>query len=162
MEEVKMDNNPEDESLLDRSPEPRRTKGGLKTMPFILGMHGNVVWLCILSYWTEVLISLSHSLYLSPSWSVNEAFERLASQGLMPNMILYLTKVYHFETATASTILFIWAALSDGLALFGAFLADSYFGGFRVIALGSMSSLLVSLFYLLCNLTYCFLFLFPT
>nr|XP_027085258.1 protein NRT1/ PTR FAMILY 1.2-like isoform X2 [Coffea arabica] len=82
MEAEEMDINPEEESLLGHSP-PRRTKGGLKTMPFII---------------------------------VNEAFERVASQGLMPNMILYLTRIYHFQTVTASSILFIWSALSNGLA----------------------------------------------
>lgn len=108
MEAEKMDINPEEASLLDHSP-PRKTKGGLKTMPFII---------------------------------VNEAFERLASQGLMPNMIIYLTRIYHFQTVTATTVLFIWSALSNGLALFGAFLADSYLGRFRVISLGSIFSLL--------------------
>ncbi|XP_071917519.1 protein NRT1/ PTR FAMILY 1.2 isoform X7 [Coffea arabica] len=108
MEAEEMDINPEEESLLGHSP-PRRTKGGLKTMPFII---------------------------------VNEAFERLASQGLMPNMILYLTRIYHFQTVTASSILFVWSALSNGLALFGAFLSHSYLGRFRIIFLGSFSSLL--------------------
>ncbi|KAL3498458.1 hypothetical protein ACH5RR_041190 [Cinchona calisaya] len=102
-----MDIKPEEESLLDKSPNSK--KGGLKTMIFII---------------------------------VNESFERLASQGLMPNMIIYLTKVYCFETATASSVLFIWSALSNGLGLFGAFLSDSYLGRFKVILLGSISSLL--------------------
>ncbi|KAA8525274.1 hypothetical protein F0562_007129 [Nyssa sinensis] len=73
---------------------------------------------------------------------VNEAFEKVASYGLMPNMIFYLTRDYHMETASSSSILFIWSAFSNGLAIFGAFLSDSYWGRFRVIALGSISSLL--------------------
>ncbi|KAL3500556.1 hypothetical protein ACH5RR_039649 [Cinchona calisaya] len=85
---------------------------------------------------------LKGGLRTMPFIIVNEAFERLASQGLMPNMIIYLTRIYRFETATASSILFIWSALSNGLALFGAFLSDSYLGRFRVIAVGSISSLL--------------------
>ena len=37
-----MDINPEEESLLGHSP-PRRTKGGLKTMPFIIGKQAHVI-----------------------------------------------------------------------------------------------------------------------
>lgn len=76
---------------------------------------------------------------------MNEAFERVASYGLMPNMIFYLMEVYHMEAITGTSILSVWSALSNGLSIFGAFMADSYLGRFRVIALGSLSTLLVSL-----------------
>lgn len=77
---------------------------------------------------------------------MNESFEKVASYGLLPNMIFYMLNDYHMEVANATTILFLWSALSSGLALVGAFLSDSYLGRFRVIALGSFSSLLVSIF----------------
>ncbi|KAI3826083.1 hypothetical protein L1987_00125 [Smallanthus sonchifolius] len=86
-------------------------KGGMKTMPFIIG---------------------------------NESFEKVASYGLQPNMILYLTEVYHMEVVAGSTIIYIWTALSNGLSIFGAFISDSYLGLFRVIATGSFMTLLVS------------------
>ncbi|XP_057968998.1 protein NRT1/ PTR FAMILY 1.2-like [Malania oleifera] len=73
---------------------------------------------------------------------VNEAFEKVASYGLMPNMIFYLMKGYHIQAANGTSILFLWSALSNGLAIVGAFLSDSYLGRFMVIALGSFSSLL--------------------
>uniref|UniRef100_A0A5B7BHE7 Peptide transporter n=1 Tax=Davidia involucrata TaxID=16924 RepID=A0A5B7BHE7_DAVIN len=73
---------------------------------------------------------------------VNESFEKVASYGLMPNMILYLISGYNMEPASGSSILFIWSFFSNALAIFGAFLSDSYLGRFRVIALGSISSLL--------------------
>ncbi|XP_071908790.1 protein NRT1/ PTR FAMILY 1.2-like isoform X2 [Coffea arabica] len=72
----------------------------------------------------------------------NEAFERVASVGLHINMILYLTGEYHFDNATGASILFWWAAISNFLPTFGAFLSDSYLGRFRVIALGTVVSLL--------------------
>lgn len=78
--------------------------------------------------------------------SVNEAFEKVASYGLMPNMIFYLMNDYHMEIVSGSTLLFLWSAASNSLAIFGAFLSDSYLGRFRVIAFGSFSSLLVSPF----------------
>lgn len=73
---------------------------------------------------------------------VNEAFEKVASYGLMPNMIFYLMEVYHMEAATGTSILSVWSAFSNGLSIFGAFISDSYLGRFRVIVLGSLSALL--------------------
>ncbi|KAJ6698006.1 OLIGOPEPTIDE TRANSPORTER-RELATED [Salix purpurea] len=73
---------------------------------------------------------------------VNEAFERVASYGLMPNMIFYLMENYRFEAASGSTILFLWSAMSNGLSIFGAFLSDSFMGRYLVISLGSFFSLI--------------------
>ncbi|CAL5440581.1 unnamed protein product [Camellia sinensis] len=73
---------------------------------------------------------------------VNESFEKVASFGLMPNMIFYLMESYSMEAATASIFLSLWSAMSNTLAIFGAFLSDSYLGRFPVIVLGSISSLL--------------------
>ncbi|GMP51932.1 hypothetical protein CsSME_00017964 [Camellia sinensis var. sinensis] len=73
---------------------------------------------------------------------VNESFERVASIGLSPNMVFYLMNDYNMELATTSITLSLWSALSNGLAIVGAMLADSCLGRFRVIALGSISSLL--------------------
>ncbi|KAM0071422.1 putative proton-dependent oligopeptide transporter family, MFS transporter superfamily [Helianthus debilis subsp. tardiflorus] len=95
---------------------------------------------------TELLVHNHHELkggmITMPFIIVNEAFERVASYGLMPNMIFYLMDVYHMELATGTSILSIWSALSNGLSIFGAFISDSYFGRFRVIAFGSLSTLL--------------------
>uniref|UniRef100_A0A2N9H1W9 Major facilitator superfamily (MFS) profile domain-containing protein n=1 Tax=Fagus sylvatica TaxID=28930 RepID=A0A2N9H1W9_FAGSY len=73
---------------------------------------------------------------------VNESFEKVASYGLMPNMIFYLMNVYHMETVNGTTILFMWSAISNALAIVGAFLSDSFLGRFWVITLGSFCSLL--------------------
>uniref|UniRef100_A0A2N9F5W4 Major facilitator superfamily (MFS) profile domain-containing protein n=1 Tax=Fagus sylvatica TaxID=28930 RepID=A0A2N9F5W4_FAGSY len=72
----------------------------------------------------------------------NEAFERVASIGLMPNMILYLTRVYGMQIATAANVLFLWSAASNFMPILGAFLADSYVGRYRMIGFGSIVSLL--------------------
>ncbi|OVA20315.1 Proton-dependent oligopeptide transporter family [Macleaya cordata] len=86
-----------------------RSKGGLRTMPFIIA---------------------------------NEVFEKVASYGLMSNMILYLMREYNMSSATGATTLFLWSAISYFLPVIGAFVSDSYLGRFRVIILGSISSLL--------------------
>ncbi|CAN4110424.1 unnamed protein product [Withania somnifera] len=57
-------------------------------------------------------------------------------------MLIYLTTFYHMEAAAASSLLEIWSALSNGLAIVGAFVSDSYLGRFRVVAIGSISSLI--------------------
>ncbi|KAJ0031687.1 hypothetical protein Pint_12821 [Pistacia integerrima] len=72
----------------------------------------------------------------------NEAFERMASVGLMPNMILYLTREYGMETARGVNILFIWSAATNFMPVIGAFLADSYVGRYHMISCGSIASLL--------------------
>ncbi|XLU35159.1 hypothetical protein S245_071225 [Arachis hypogaea] len=72
----------------------------------------------------------------------NEAFERLASIGLMPNMILYLTREYGMETAAATNFLLLWSAATNFTPLIAALLADSCVGRYSMIAYGSVTSLL--------------------
>ncbi|KAI3683893.1 hypothetical protein L1987_84408 [Smallanthus sonchifolius] len=105
-------------------------KGGIKTMPFILGTST-----CFISNFKLWILNLCFD-------SGNESFEKVASYGLMPNMILYFTEVYHLEAVAGSTITYIWSALSNGLSIFGAFISDSYLGPFPVIAIGSLMTLL--------------------
>ncbi|XP_059316570.1 protein NRT1/ PTR FAMILY 1.2-like [Lycium ferocissimum] len=73
---------------------------------------------------------------------VNESFERVASYGLQPNMIIYLMTFYHMSAATGAIIVGIWSAVSNGLAIVGAFVSDSYLGRFRAVAFGSISTLI--------------------
>ncbi|XP_055810251.1 protein NRT1/ PTR FAMILY 1.2-like isoform X2 [Solanum dulcamara] len=73
---------------------------------------------------------------------VNEACERLASYGLLPNLIIYITTFYHMEAARASILITLWSALSNGLAILGAFISDSYLGRYRAVAIGTISSLI--------------------
>lgn len=72
----------------------------------------------------------------------NEAFEKVASYGLLPNMILYLIQDYHLGVAKGTNILFLWSAATNFLPVVGAFLSDSYLGRFLTIGLGSITSLL--------------------
>ncbi|KAG9456122.1 hypothetical protein H6P81_000630 [Aristolochia fimbriata] len=72
----------------------------------------------------------------------NETFEKVASYGLLANMILYLKFDYNMTTAGGARVLFIWSATSNFLPLLGSFLSDSYMGRYRVIAFGSIVSLL--------------------
>ncbi|GMH15980.1 hypothetical protein Nepgr_017821 [Nepenthes gracilis] len=88
---------------------PKRRKGGLITMPFIIA---------------------------------NESFEKVASYGLLPNMISYLMKDYRMSVAKGTNLIFFWSAATNFMPLVGAFLADSFLGRFLTIALGSLSSLL--------------------
>ncbi|KAL2318250.1 hypothetical protein Fmac_032126 [Flemingia macrophylla] len=85
------------------------TKGGLRTMPFIIA---------------------------------NECLEKVASFGIMPNMIVYLTREYGMSVTKGTNVIYAWTAMSNFLAVFGASLSDSYLGRFRIISLGSFSSLI--------------------
>lgn len=92
--------------------------------------------------------------------AATSAFEKVSSYGLLPNMILYLRREYRLEAATGANILFFWSAATNLTPIIGAFLADSYFGRFPVIAFGSAISLLVIPFNF--NLIRCLDFLHPS
>ncbi|KAF3450726.1 hypothetical protein FNV43_RR06815 [Rhamnella rubrinervis] len=72
----------------------------------------------------------------------NEAFEKVASYGLTPNMILYLMREYHMGVTKGSNIIFFWSAATNFLPTVGAFLSDVCLGRFLTIAFGSIFSLL--------------------
>ncbi|KDO79784.1 hypothetical protein CISIN_1g045901mg [Citrus sinensis] len=66
----------------------------------------------------------------------------MASNGLMPNMILYLCREYNMETTAATNVLFIWTAATNFVPILGAFLADSCMGRYPMIGFGCIISLL--------------------
>ncbi|WOL08702.1 protein NRT1/ PTR FAMILY 1.2 [Canna indica] len=72
----------------------------------------------------------------------NEVLEKVSCEGIVVIAIIYLTKEYHMEAATAASALFAWAGVANFLPLFGAYLSDSYLGRFRTIALSSIISLM--------------------
>ncbi|KAJ4830760.1 hypothetical protein Tsubulata_020793 [Turnera subulata] len=92
----------------------------------------------------EPLLSSSRKggLRTLPFIIVHEAFEKLAASGLMPNMILYLTREYGLEAAKGAQVIYLWSAASFFTPLLGAFLADSYVGRYRMIVSGSICNLL--------------------
>ncbi|PWA98344.1 proton-dependent oligopeptide transporter family [Artemisia annua] len=69
----------------------------------------------------------------------NEAFEKVASYGLVPNMILYLMSDYKISVAKGTNILFLWTAASNFAPVLGAFLSDSYLGRCSVMDTGEGS-----------------------
>ncbi|XP_039008472.1 protein NRT1/ PTR FAMILY 1.2-like [Hibiscus syriacus] len=72
----------------------------------------------------------------------SEVFQHVASVGLLPNMILYLTTEYGLENAKAANLIFIWSASNQFTPIVGAFLADSYVGRYLMIGFGSIFSFL--------------------
>ncbi|XP_058192498.1 protein NRT1/ PTR FAMILY 1.2-like [Rhododendron vialii] len=72
----------------------------------------------------------------------NEALEKVATYGLLPNMILYLMGDYHIGITQGTNLLFFWSAATNFSPLVGAFISDSYLGRFLTIGLGSIFSLL--------------------
>ncbi|RDX88381.1 Protein NRT1/ PTR FAMILY 1.2, partial [Mucuna pruriens] len=67
----------------------------------------------------------------------NEALARVATIGLMPNMITYLMGSYKFHLAKANQMLLLSTATSNVTPLIGAFIADSFLGRFLAVGLGS-------------------------
>ncbi|XP_047316974.1 protein NRT1/ PTR FAMILY 1.2-like [Impatiens glandulifera] len=72
----------------------------------------------------------------------NEALERVASYGLLANMILYLIGSFYLGVAKSSNIVFLWSAATNFMPLIGAFISDSYLGRFLTIGLGSITTFL--------------------
>ncbi|KAK2639684.1 hypothetical protein Ddye_027479 [Dipteronia dyeriana] len=72
----------------------------------------------------------------------NEAFERVASFGLSPNMIFYLKTRYNMETTTATNLILVWNAATNVMPVVGAIVADSYVGRYPMIGFGSIASFL--------------------
>ncbi|KAJ8539290.1 hypothetical protein K7X08_013542 [Anisodus acutangulus] len=72
----------------------------------------------------------------------NEALEKVASYGLLPNMTFYLMKDYRMEVTPAQNLLFYWSSATNFLPIVGAFIADSYLGRFLAIGFGSIFSFL--------------------
>ncbi|KAE9616163.1 hypothetical protein Lal_00017760 [Lupinus albus] len=72
----------------------------------------------------------------------NEALARVASIGLLPNMILYLMGSYKIHLAKATQILLLSTASSNFTPVVAAFIADSYLGRFTAVGLGSIITFL--------------------
>lgn len=73
---------------------------------------------------------------------VNESLEKVASYGLLPNMIMYLMTDYKMSLARGTNLLFFWSAATNFMPIVGAFVADSFLGRFLTIGFGSISSFL--------------------
>ncbi|KAL8139455.1 hypothetical protein V2J09_005476 [Rumex salicifolius] len=73
---------------------------------------------------------------------VNESLEKVASYGLLPNMIMYLMTDYRMSLAKGTNLLFFWSAATNFMPIVGAFVADSFLGRFLTIGFGSIISFL--------------------
>ncbi|CAI8601266.1 unnamed protein product [Vicia faba] len=68
----------------------------------------------------------------------NESLARVATLGLLPNMILYLMASYNLHLSKATHILLLSVATTNFMPLIGAFVADSHLGRFLAVGLGSI------------------------
>lgn len=68
----------------------------------------------------------------------NESLARVATLGLLPNMILYLMGSYNLHLSKATHILLLSVATTNFMPLIGAFIADSHLGRFLAVGLGSI------------------------
>lgn len=69
--------------------------------------------------------------------------EKIGGYGLMPNIPLYMTNLYHLEVIKASNIVLTWFAAINITPVIGAVLADGYFGRYKTMSFGCVISLLV-------------------
>lgn len=84
-------------------------------------------------------------------FAANEALARMASIGILPNMIVYLMGTYKIPLGKATQILILSSAATNFMPVVGAFVADSYLGRFLVVGLGSTVSFLVYIVIQICT-----------
>ncbi|KAK7339727.1 hypothetical protein VNO77_20408 [Canavalia gladiata] len=72
----------------------------------------------------------------------NETFEKVASMGLIANLIVYLRTQYNMDATVSAEVFNVWSGSTNFLPLLGAYLADAYMGKFYVLLFGSIASFL--------------------
>ncbi|XP_027147844.1 protein NRT1/ PTR FAMILY 2.11-like [Coffea eugenioides] len=72
----------------------------------------------------------------------NEAFEKLGTIGTLWNLLVYLTTVFNMNTIAATNMVNIFSGTSNFGTLVGAFLCDTYFGRYNMLAFSSIASVL--------------------
>lgn len=72
-----------------------------------------------------------------------EFSERLSYFGIATSLIIYLTKVLHYDIKTAAKNVNYWSGVTTLMPLVGGFLADSYLGRFSTVLVSSLIYLLV-------------------
>ncbi|KAE9622202.1 hypothetical protein Lal_00032447 [Lupinus albus] len=72
----------------------------------------------------------------------NETFEKVASMGLIANLIVYLHTQYNMDNTASAQVFTIWAGSTNFLPLVGAYIADAYAGKFNTLFFSSISSFL--------------------
>uniref|UniRef100_A0A0A0KSZ8 Protein NRT1/ PTR FAMILY 5.10-like n=1 Tax=Cucumis sativus TaxID=3659 RepID=A0A0A0KSZ8_CUCSA len=94
-------------------------------------------------YKGQPLLRSSSATWRSASFIIGmEVAERFSFYGIGANLITYLTGPLGISVVAAAEIVNVWAATSMLLTLFGAFLADSFFGRYRTIVFASISYIL--------------------
>ncbi|CAL0304473.1 unnamed protein product [Lupinus luteus] len=72
----------------------------------------------------------------------NETFEKVASMGLIANLIVYMHTQYNMDNTTSAQVFTIWAGSTNFLPLVGAYIADAYAGKFNTLFFSSIASFL--------------------
>lgn len=75
-----------------------------------------------------------------------EICERLSTMGIAVNLVTYLTGTMHLPSATSANIVTDFMGTSFLLCLLGGFLADSFLGRYKTIAIFSVIQTFVSPF----------------
>lgn len=136
----------DEESLVESEAETQHKKPGWKAMPYILGpcMMQNICRYIDTWWWSGFDENHIRVVTLICNFCAgNETIERLATFGMTANFMVYLMKEYNMDQVLASNILNTWLGVCNIIPVFGAFIADAYFGKFKTIAAASFASLLV-------------------
>ena len=81
-----------------------------------------------------------------------ETMERLSTMGIAVNLVTYLTGTMHLPSSTSANTVTDFMGTSFLLCLLGGFLADSFLGRYKTIAIFAAIQTLVSLRFFYYNL----------
>lgn len=137
----------EGKSVVEGAKKAERKPGGWKSMPYVIGHLS-------LSHTHTHPPTHTHKHKQSCGWAIsgmktvscragNETFEKLATLGLLANIMVYLQDQFHMKQVFATNVVNIWSGTTNFAPLIGAFLSDAYFGRFRTLAYASIASFLV-------------------
>lgn len=128
----------------------RGQKGGIITMPFILGKllfrPRNIPFSFNFLFWVLIIFVIKNfvfNLIVIIFGVVNEICDKLAVVGFGTNMLNYLTKQLHLPLTRAANTLTNFNGTASLTPLLGAFIADAYAGRFWTITFASTIYLLV-------------------
>lgn len=122
----------------------RASTGAWKASLFIIGIYE--IQSIFFSFSLLLCLRGLHHTRISVVVAVIEFSERLSYFGLATSLIIYLTKVLHYDIKEAAKSVNYWSGVTTLMPLFGGFLADSYLGRFSTVLASSVVYLLVPRF----------------
>lgn len=129
--------------------EPTKYRG-IKAMPFLIGrikrkkrVRGALDKIILHFNHYQICLSGMDSINLVFMFVGNETFDKAGTVATSANLLVYLTTVFNMKRITAVYFVQVYSGSTNFATLIGAFLSDTYFGRYNILAFATISSFLV-------------------